>query len=58
MAIIKPTSDRKISLMEDLKREKERENDRKIMLADTSVMSQVQKDIHAKLLAQIRSKYE
>ena len=58
MATIKSTSYRKISLMEDLKREKERENDMKIILVDTSVMSQAQKEIHAKLLAQIRSKYE
>ena len=35
MAAIKPTSDRKISLMEDLKREKEMENDMKIILVDT-----------------------
>ena len=58
MTTIKSTSDRKISLMEDLKREKEKENDMKIILAVTSVMSQAQKEIHAKLLAQIRSKYE
>ena len=58
MATIKSTSYRKISLMEDLKIEKERENDMKIILVDTSVMSQAQKEIHAKLLAQIRSKYE
>ena len=44
--------------MEDLKREKEMENDMKIILACTFVMSQAQKEIHAKLLAQIRSKFE
>ena len=58
MAAIKSASDRKISLMEDLKREREREDDMKIILVDTSVMSQAQKEIHAKLLAQIRSKYK
>ena len=58
MAAIKPTSDRKISLMEDLKREKEMENGMKIILADTYMMSQAQKKIHVKLLAQIRSKYK
>ena len=58
MAAIKSASDRKISLMEDLKREREREDDMKIILVDTSVMSQAQKEIHANLLAQIQSKYE
>ena len=58
MTTIKYASDRKVSLMEDLKKEKEKENDMKIILADTSVTSQAQKDIHAKLLEQIRSKYE
>ena len=40
MVAIKFTSDRKISLMEDLKREKERENDMIIILTNTSFMSQ------------------
>ena len=43
MAAIKSASNRKISLMEDLKREKERENDMNIILVDTFVMSQAQK---------------
>ena len=39
MAVVKSASNRKISLMEDLKREKEMENDMKIILAYTFVMS-------------------
>ena len=39
MATIKSASNRKIFLMEDLKREKEMENDMKIILANTSAMS-------------------
>ena len=53
MVAFKFTSDRKISFMEDLKREKERENDMKIILTDTSLMSQTQKDIQAKLSVKV-----
>ncbi|XP_074360432.1 glutathione S-transferase T2-like [Apium graveolens] len=53
---IKAIECRKLSLLEDFNKNYQKENDLKIIMADTTVMNEAQLEVHASLLQEIRSR--